>query len=191
MSSVNKKFDTLSLVLCALFAALTTIGAYMKIPIPYVPITLQLTFTTLAGLLLGPYKGAISVGVYVIAGLIGIPVFTKGGGIGYVFEPTFGFIIGFVLGAFVAGLIVGNKRVVSYKRYLLASFGSVAACYFCGTVYFYLIMNIYLKKNMGLWPILLSCVILVIPGDILLSFLASWVAKVLRTHVLVPSRIKK
>ena len=65
--------------MCALFTALSAIGAFIRIPVPLVPFTLQITFTTLAGLLLGS-KGAISVAIYVHMGLIGIPVFTHKGG---------------------------------------------------------------------------------------------------------------
>ncbi len=70
----------------------SAIGAFIRIPVPLVPFTLQITFTTLAGLfLLGSKKGAISVAVYVLMGLIGIPVFTQGGGFSYVLKPSFGF----------------------------------------------------------------------------------------------------
>ena len=72
------KLNTKSLILCSLFAALIAVGAFIKIPIPVVPFTLQVLFTTLAGLLLGPRLGAISVGIYLLVGLIGIPVFTQG-----------------------------------------------------------------------------------------------------------------
>lgn len=65
------KLSTKSLILCSLFAALIAVGAFIKIPIPVVPFTLQVLFTTLAGLLLGPKLGAISVGIYLLIGLIG------------------------------------------------------------------------------------------------------------------------
>ena len=86
---MKKKFTTRDLILCALFTALSAIGAFIRIPVPLVPFTLQITFTTLAGLLLGSKKGAISVAVYVLMGLIGIPVFTQGGGFSYVLKPMF------------------------------------------------------------------------------------------------------
>ena len=179
----KRYLDTYSLVLCAMFTALSIIGAFIKIPVPYVPITMQLTFTTLAGLLLGAKRGTISVLAYVILGLAGLPVFTQGGGIGYVFQPTFGYIIGFVFGTFAAGIIVGNGKNVCYKRHLIGSFVSLFTCYTFGTVYFYIIMNLYLDKNIGLSTVLLSCFITVIPGDIIMSFLSAWLAKKLRPHI--------
>lgn len=77
------------LILVAMFAALTAIGAFIKIPIPYVPFTLQFLFCAFAGMILGARLGALSQIIYVAIGLAGIPVFTEGGGIGYVFKPTF------------------------------------------------------------------------------------------------------
>ncbi len=78
------------LVLFSLFTALTAIGAFIRVPVPLCPFTLQLLFTTLSGLILGSRKGAASVAVYVVLGLSGVPVFTQGGGPGYIFQPTFG-----------------------------------------------------------------------------------------------------
>ena len=75
------KLSTKHIILCGLFAALIAAGAFIRIPIPVVPFTLQTLFTTLAGLLLGRKYGSISVGVYLAIGLMGIPVLTRGGGI--------------------------------------------------------------------------------------------------------------
>jgi len=78
---------TRNLIIVAMFAALTAIGAFIKVPIPYVPFTLQYLFCALAGLVLGSKLGALSQIVYVAIGLSGVPVFTEGGGIGYIFKP--------------------------------------------------------------------------------------------------------
>ena len=102
----KSKSTVYSLILCALFAALIAVGAFIKIPVPFVPFTLQLLFTTLAGIVLGPKYGALSVGVYILIGLCGVPIFTQGGGPAYVLQPTFGYLIGFLIGTFVTGLIV-------------------------------------------------------------------------------------
>lgn len=84
-----------SMALISLFAALTTVGAYLKVPVPVVPFTFQV-FVSISGILLGPKNGAFAQLLYAILGLIGIPVFTQGGGISYIFNPTFGYIIGFI-----------------------------------------------------------------------------------------------
>ena len=72
---------TKSIVYCGLFTTLIAIGAFIKIPIPVVPFTLQYLFTMMAGLLLGSKLGAMSVALYMLLGLVGLPVFAEGGGI--------------------------------------------------------------------------------------------------------------
>jgi len=84
------------LVLCAMFTALTVLGAYIRIPTPISSFTLQLLFVFLSGVLIGPKYGPLSQLIYVALGLIGIPVFIGGGGISYVLQPAFGFTIGFI-----------------------------------------------------------------------------------------------
>ena len=93
------------MALTALFAALISVGGRITIPIPYVPITLQTLFTVLAGLLLGSKLGAVSSALYVLMGLLGLPVFSAGAGPAYVFHPTFGYMIGFIVGAWLQALL--------------------------------------------------------------------------------------
>lgn len=100
---MNQHDMTRNMVLAALFAALTAIGAFLQIPTGTVPITLQFLFTALAGLLLGWKWGAVSQLLYVGIGLLGLPVFTQGGGIGYVLQPSFGFLLGLIPAAAVIG----------------------------------------------------------------------------------------
>ena len=85
---------TKQLILCAMFVALIAIGAFITIPIPIIPLTLQDLFVMLAGILLGPKWGALASLIYVFMGLAGLPVFTQGGGLAYVLKPSFGFLIG-------------------------------------------------------------------------------------------------
>ena len=160
---MKKKFTTRDLILCALFTALSAIGAFIRIPVPLVPFTLQITFTTLAGLLLGSKKGAISVAVYVLMGLIGIPVFTQGGGFSYVLKPSFGFLVAFIIGAFVTGLIIEKKQ---------NPFG-----YVLGAIYFYIICNFVINAPVSIGKTVMSCFVLVAPGNIALAILAALVAK--------------
>lgn len=86
---------TNSLIMCALFASLVAIGAFIQVPVPFMDyFTLQFLFVVLAGLILGPSKGAVSVGIYVLMGLCGLPIFAAGGGLTYIVKPSFGFFIG-------------------------------------------------------------------------------------------------
>ncbi len=102
------------MVYAALMAALTAAGAYIAIPIGPVPIVLQNLFIMLAGLLLGGRWGLISVGVYLLAGAVGLPVFAGGtGGVGKFVGPTGGYLLGFAAAAYLVGVISesGHRRV--------------------------------------------------------------------------------
>ncbi len=169
MSSKNTK----DMILCAMFVALIAAGAFIKIPVPVVPFTLQYLFTMLAGLLLGGRKGCLAVCVYILLGLVGLPIFAQGGGIGYIFQPSFGYIIGFAVGAFVTGIIANKKHQPSYRRLLAANFVGLGIVYLFGMVYYYLISNFYLENPIGLWPLFLYCFILAVPGDILLCIIGA------------------
>ena len=98
--------------LTALFAALTAAGAFIAIPIGPVPIVLQNFFALLAGLVLGPFLGSAAVGLYLFAGILSLPVFAGGsGGLARFAGPTGGFLVGYLLAAFTAGLIAGKPCV--------------------------------------------------------------------------------
>lgn len=164
-----------SLILCSLFAALSGAGAFIKIPIPYVPISLQSFFTTLAGLLLGANLGTASVGIYVIIGLLGIPIFTQGGGIAYVLQPTFGYLLGFILGAYVTGKVMG-KGSISFLRAFCACFVGLIAIYAVGVPYFYIISNYFISKPIAIWPLLSFGFFATLPGDIIKCIVCSLLA---------------
>jgi biotin transport system substrate-specific component len=100
-----------SVVYASMFGALTAIGAYISLPLFPVPLTLQTMFTILAGLLLGGPLAALSQVVYVLLGVIGLPVFAGGkAGLGVLFGPTGGYLFGFVLGAYVIGTLAHAKK---------------------------------------------------------------------------------
>ncbi len=109
-------------VLSALFAALMIVGAYIKIPLGPVPVVLTNLFVIFAGVFLGPLRGMASVGLYLFLGLIGLPVFSGGGGPGYFAGPTGGYLAGYLLGTAAAGLISG----IGKRRILWAAAGTIA-----------------------------------------------------------------
>ncbi len=169
--------QTFNMILCALFVALMIVGTYLRIPIPHLPITLQLAFALLAGLVLGGRLGFLSIAVYIIMGLLGLPVFTEGGGFGYIFKPQFGYIIGFAVAAYVTGKIANKVRAPGYKRLLAANFAGIATIYVFGMVYFYLISKLYLGTPIGIVPLFIYCFFIPISTDILLGILATLLGK--------------
>lgn len=163
---------TYRLVLCALFAALIAIGAFIKIPVPLIPFTLQIMFTTMAGLLLGPKLAPLSVAVYVVLGIAGLPVFTGGGGPSYVLQPSFGYLIGFIIGAAVTG-VIAFKGKPTFVRFLVASFVGLLIVYTIGCAYCYVISNLYLKNDLGVKTVVFQGAVMCLPGDIIKCVLAS------------------
>ncbi|MGN0641734.1 MAG: biotin transporter BioY [Huintestinicola sp.] len=165
------------IVYTALFTALIAAGAFIKIPVPVCPFTMQLFFTTLAGMFLGSKKGALSVLCYVLLGLAGVPIFASGGGLGYIFQPTFGYLLGFIAGTYVTGHIAGKTDSPSVKRLLAANLLGLVIVYAMGMVYYWLIMTFYVGTGIGLWTLFLYCFLLVVPGDLVLCVLAAVMGK--------------
>lgn len=143
-----------NLVLCGLFAALMAVGAFLHIMLPIGPfqvtISLQIFFAILAGLFLGPKHGFLSVLAYLVLGLAGVPVFARGGGLGYVLKPTFGFLLGFPCAAWAAGMPGGSVWKAGLKQQLLAAFGGEMGYYAAGLVYYYVMFNFVLQNAAGM-----------------------------------------
>lgn len=169
-----KKITTLELVLCGLFTALTAVGAFIQIPVPGMDyFTLQFFFVLMAGMLLGSKLGAFSVAAYVLIGLAGVPIFAAGGGIAYVLRPSFGYLLGFIVTAFVTGILIEKLKLNGFKKYLIAAFAGLIVCYAIGLTYKYFMLNLYVGEETPLLLVFLDCFPLDLPGDILLSVLAS------------------
>ena len=177
---IGRKITTKDMIMCALFTALIAVGAFIKVPVPVVPFTLQFLFTMLAGLIMGGRLGAISVGLYAVLGLVGLPIFAEGGGIWYVLKPSFGYIIGFALGSLVTGLMVEKQKNLTMGRLLGANFTGLAIVYACGMIYYYIICNFVIGTPIAFWPLFLYCFLLAVPGDIRLCFVGAFLAKRLR-----------
>lgn len=168
--------STRDLVITALFTSLTAVGAIISIPIGPISITLQTLFVVLAGLILGPKLGALSQIVYVALGLIGLPVFSGGtGGLGAVVRPSFGFLLGFIVAAYVIGKLTEKNKSLSRIIYsvVVGSF----IIYLFGVPYFYFIFTNYLGKSIDFYGALKYACIPFIPGDIIKAIVAITLAK--------------
>lgn len=151
--------------LAGLFAALTAVGAFLRLPLGAMSLTLQFFFTALAGVLLGPRWGAVSQAVYVALGLTGLPVFTMGGGPGYLLQPSFGFLLGLIPAAWTVGRLSGGK--LTPLRLLPAALAGLGALYLVGLPYLYLILNVYLEKGLSALAVVESGMLIYLPGDCL------------------------
>jgi len=160
-----------SLILAALFAALTAVGSMIKIPIGALLIlTFQTFFMFLSGLLLAPRYAFLSQLVYMAIGLLGLPVFSQGGGLSYVLMPSFGFVLGFLVCAPLTSVLVrrnlcalttkDNRRGLTVLKIVLLSVVAIASMYVIGVAYMYVIYRVYigevktviaLVKGMGLF----------------------------------------
>ena len=146
MSNSNHSFKPKSLardlVYIALFSALIAVSAFIQIPFVPVSFTLQTFFCILAGSLLGAKRGTISVAVYIALGLSGVPIFINGGGLSYVFQRSFGYLLGMLPAAFLSGLLLSKIKLYSsftVKNYILISiilFACGLLVLACGFIYY-------------------------------------------------------
>jgi len=163
----------------ALMASLTAAGAFIKIPLPYVPITLQVTFVCLAGIWLGPMRGALSQLVYLATGLIGFPIFARGGGPHYLLEPSFGYLLGFPLAALSIGLF--TRHAPSYSRCLLAIGAGLGLIYLLGVTYLYLNLRYIVGQEISLTHVC-RLGLAPLPKDLALAPLIALVARQVRNR---------
>jgi len=168
------------MVYTALFAALTAVGAYIIVPLPLIPITGQTVFVLLAGALLGKAAGAFSQVVYLLMGLLGFPVFSGGrAGFGVILGPTGGYLWGFILAAFIVGMIVERNKSASNWVLIVAFLFGEAMIFTCGILQLALVAKMSFTKaiTVGFLPFL--------PGEMLKVVLALGATKVIRKRIKV------
>ena len=146
----EKRIKTIDLVLIALFAAITAVLSQIAIPMPTgVPVTLQTFAVALCGYFLGAGKGAAALGVYLLIGAVGVPVYSGfKGGFQMLLGPTGGFIFGFIIMAFLCGLSFKKAAGTKLSPVLLIAMGvaGVAACHLLGTLQYMIVTNVNPEK---------------------------------------------
>lgn len=177
-TSAQAKMRVLDMTYVALFAVIIAICSWISIPAP-VPFTMQTfgVFVTIG--VLGGKKGSLSVLIYLLMGVIGIPVFAGfGGGIGHILGPTGGYILGFLFSALI---MWGLEKLWGIKIPLLALSMVVGllVCYLFGTVWY---ITVYTSKTgaIGVMTALSRCVFPYIIPDLLKIALALSLCKRLR-----------
>ena len=179
---------TQDVAVCGLFTALIAVGAFIKIVIPVgadtMNFTLQWLFVLLAGLLLGSKRAFRSVAVYLITGLIGFPIFARGGGPAYLLRPTFGFLLGFALAAWAIGVLCEKLRPAKSITWFFTTLAGFVLYYGMGILYFYLITHLLASQTpVGIGVIFgVYCLPTMLP-DLMLCALAVMLAGRLRPAV--------
>ena len=163
-----KTFSLRELTFAALFVALIVIGTFVRIPVGGDYYTLQFFFTLLAGLVLGEKLGTLSVTAYVLLGLLGVPVFASGGGLAYLFQPTFGYLVGFILQAWFCGRFSRKISDITFRNLLLINFGGMLIVYLIGMAWFYIVSNFIIDAPIAFWTMFFySFVLQVVPDGLL------------------------
>jgi len=158
--------ETRGLVRVALWSALIGVGGWLSLPTPWgVALSLQTFFIVLCGLLEGPRTGAMAAGLYLLAGLLGLPVFTGGlGGPAILLRPSAGFAVAFPLLAVVAGLGAHRRQLALKGRY---SFAKAMLLGVCGHVVMYIFAFAGLLLNTSMAPAAAAALVLSFgPGDV-------------------------
>ena len=165
-----------------LFIALMIISAFISIPIGPIKITLQFMVTNICCLLLGKKWGAISVFLYLLLGLFGLPIFSNGGGFAYVLQPSFGFLIGMAIGGFFAAWFREKVGKTNFTTFLLASLIDMVIMDIIGVAYGAGIMYGYMHSTMGVWKFFMVMLIPFIPIDIAKSVICAAVCPKLHKY---------
>lgn len=165
----------------ALFASLTAVGAQISIPIGTVPVTLQVLFVLLSGMLLEPKLAMLSQLLYLFMGALGLPVFAGfKGGIAHLYGPTAGYLWSFPIASMLVSILCFNKE--GYLRKFLLSLTGVGVIYFLGWLRLGLFMhgNFYKAFQVGVLPF--------IGIDVAKATLATVVAERVRVFIAVKQK---
>lgn len=165
-----------NLAYCALFAAFIAVAAQISIPIHPIPLNLASLAVMAAGILLGAKPSVISVGVYILIGCVGFPVFANfRGGIAIVAGPTGGYILGYSLIAFVTGLVCKRTSKLIYA--VLSMILGTALCYAAGTAWFCVLTGTFPHAALAV------CVTPFLPADLLKIMAAAIIFKKIKWRV--------
>jgi biotin transport system substrate-specific component len=176
-----KKINIHQMILVSLFAALTAAGAFVSIPIGLVPISLQNLFTFLSGMVLGSRLGTFSQLIYILLGVVGLPVFSGfRGGLGVLLGPTGGFLTGFVISACIIGKLIEKIDDARIWSYFVIGLLGIIIIYACGVTQLLIVTEIGFKEAVivGVVPFL--------PGDLLKLIIASFLAVRIKSVVSLP-----
>lgn len=164
------KLNTRDMVICALFASLTAALSQIAIPIPFttVPLTMQVFAVALTGVVLGHKKAIISILIYMLMGIVGIPVFAHfNGGLHVIVGYTGGFILAFPLMVTVIGYV--SEKSKKYIYIFMSMIVALIIAYLLGCIQYSFLAGVGFKEAFVL------CVLPFIPVDLIKVVLATTV----------------
>ena len=174
--AVQKKSKIYGLAMTAVMAAVTCVLAPMSIPIGPVPISFTNLAIYLSLYLLGWKRGTVSYLVYVLIGMVGVPVFSGfAGGMGRLLGPTGGYIVGFIPMALIAGAVIDRFRNRGIQ--LAGMIAGTAVCYAFGTAWYCFQAGSSVGAALGL------CVFPFIPGDLVKMLIAMALGPMIRSRL--------
>lgn len=156
--------------LCGLFCALLAISSKIQIPTAVIPFTLQSACFLLCILSLPSFLAPITIAIYLLCGLIGLPFFAQGGGFSYLLNPSFGYLIGFWVASIVKFIAFKNTKP-TFKNMLLISLICIAISHLFGNVYCYLILTVHLSTKITLFQSFIVNGLYFIPTDLIWAFI--------------------
>ncbi len=167
------------LVWISLMAALIIAGSYLHFPLGPVPFSLQTLFVLMAGFVLGPLAGFSAIGLYLLAGIAGLPVFYGGtSGLGHILGPTGGYLAGFLITPWITGF-AGSATTIRPLPW------SWALCFaFLGNIPIYALGLLWLKVVLDIsWSqAVLTGMLPFLPADLVKIFLCAAIVRFLQTH---------
>lgn len=169
---------TANLTRIALLLALLIISSQFAIPVGPVAISLQTLIVLIIGLILPTEQAVLTAALYLLLGLLGLPIFTQAMGGPYsVLLPSFGFILSFIPAVWVMSKICSLKFKSANKKYVVAVFVGHFIIYLIGISYMSFILIFYMSDDINLWRILTIGMLPFIPGDIIKSIVAISISK--------------
>lgn len=181
------KLSVRTLVYCALMAALIAVGAWISFPLPPFPgkLTLQLVAVFLCAATLPPKPAALSILVYIFMGLVGVPIFSEGGGLQYLLRPTFGYVLGFLAAAPLMSWMLRTPKLAKFSflpRYAMAAASGLLVIYAIGAPYMAAVLTFSLGKPTSLWTAIYTGCILFLPVDIAKAALVYPASRLMQRH---------
>ncbi len=173
-----------TLTLSALFCTLICIGSFIRIPMPnLMPVTLQTFFVLLTGLVLPLKASTLAITTYIALGIIGLPIFSGGGGLGYVLMPNFGFIIGFLIATVIISFVIQKLKYSKLWQYIVISLIGITVIYIIGILYFAFITNVYNNNEYSAIWFIQTVFLPFLPKEIICIILASLSAYKIRPYI--------